>query len=53
MLEPILGPSSSEKVLVFLLAREQGYAREVEAALEDVSRGAGRVRRHPSPAAGA
>lgn len=29
MLEPILGSSSSEKVLVFLLAREQGYAREI------------------------
>ena len=29
MLEPILGSSSSEKVLIFLAAREQGYAREI------------------------
>jgi hypothetical protein len=29
MLAPILGSGSSEKVLVFLFAREQGYAREI------------------------
>ena len=29
MLEPILGSSSSEKVLMFLFARDQGYAREI------------------------
>jgi predicted transcriptional regulator len=29
MLEPILGSSSSEKVLMFLLARDEGYAREI------------------------
>ena len=29
MLEPILGFESSERVLIFILAREQGYAREV------------------------
>jgi hypothetical protein len=29
MLEPILGSISKERVLVYLLAREQGYAREV------------------------
>lgn len=29
MLETILGSSSSEKVLMFLFARDQGYAREI------------------------
>lgn len=29
MLETILGSSSSEKVLIFLFARDQGYAREI------------------------
>lgn len=29
MLEPILGTESSERVLIFILAREQGYAREI------------------------
>ncbi len=29
MLEPLLGSTSSEKVLVFLLAREEGYPREI------------------------
>jgi hypothetical protein len=29
MLEAILGSSSSEKVLVFLVARDEGYAREI------------------------
>ena len=29
MLEPILGSESSERVLVFILAREKGYAREI------------------------
>lgn len=29
MLEPIVGSSSSERVLIFLLAREEGYAREI------------------------
>jgi len=29
MLEPILGSSSGEKVLMFLFARDQGYAREI------------------------
>ena len=29
MLEPILGSISKERVLLFLLAREQGYAREI------------------------
>jgi len=29
MIEAIVGSASSEKVLIFLLAREQGYAREI------------------------
>ncbi len=29
MIEPILGSASSERVLMFLLARDQGYAREI------------------------
>jgi hypothetical protein len=29
MLETILGSSSSEKVLIFLFAHEEGYAREI------------------------
>ena len=29
MLEAILGSSSSERVLMFILAREEGYAREI------------------------
>ena len=29
MLEPILGSVNSERVLLYLLAREQGYAREI------------------------
>ncbi len=29
MLEPILGSVSSERVLIFLLARNEGYAREI------------------------
>ncbi|MDD5287127.1 MAG: winged helix-turn-helix domain-containing protein [Desulfuromonadaceae bacterium] len=29
MLEPLLGSISSERVLVFLAAREEGYAREI------------------------
>lgn len=29
MLEPILGSTNAERVLVFLLAREEGYAREM------------------------
>lgn len=29
MLETILGSSSSEKVLMFLFARDEGYAREI------------------------
>jgi len=29
MLEPIVGSSSSEKVMMFLLARQEGYAREI------------------------
>jgi hypothetical protein len=29
MIETILGSSSSEKVLMFLFARDQGYAREI------------------------
>lgn len=29
MIEPILGSSGSEKVLMFLLARKEGYAREI------------------------
>jgi hypothetical protein len=29
MLEPILGSLSSERVLLFILAKEEGYAREI------------------------
>ncbi len=29
MLEPLLGSKSSEKVLIFIAAREEGYAREI------------------------
>jgi predicted transcriptional regulator len=29
MLEPILGSLSCERVLVFILARKEGYAREI------------------------
>jgi hypothetical protein len=29
MLEPILGSLSSERVLLYLLVREEGYAREI------------------------
>lgn len=29
MLEPILGSAAREKVLLFILARENGYAREI------------------------
>ena len=29
MLEPILGSTSSERVLIFVLARKEGYAREI------------------------
>ena len=29
MLEPIVGSTSSEKVMMFLLARREGYAREI------------------------
>jgi DNA-binding MarR family transcriptional regulator len=29
MLEPILGSLSSERVLVFILARKEGYARQI------------------------
>ncbi len=29
MLEPILGSTSSERVLIFLFAREEGYPREI------------------------
>lgn len=29
MLEPILGSLSSERVLLFILARKEGYAREI------------------------
>ena len=29
MLEPLLGSDSSERVLVFILARDQGYAAEI------------------------
>ena len=29
MLEPILGSTSSERVLMYLLARREGYAREI------------------------
>jgi hypothetical protein len=29
MLEPLLGTENSERVLIFLLTREEGYAREI------------------------
>lgn len=29
MLEPLLGSISAERVLIFILAREEGYAREI------------------------
>lgn len=29
MLEPILGSKNAERVLLFILARQQGYAREI------------------------
>lgn len=29
MLEPILGSKNAERVLLFILARDQGYAREI------------------------
>ncbi len=29
MLEPILGSANSERVLIFITAREEGYAREI------------------------
>lgn len=29
MLEPLLGSATAEKVLIFLLARSEGYAREI------------------------
>lgn len=29
MIEPILGSTNAERVLLFLLAREQGYTREI------------------------
>jgi predicted transcriptional regulator len=29
MLEPILGSTNSERVLIYILAREEGYAREI------------------------
>ena len=29
MLEPILGSESSERVLIFIIARDQGYATEI------------------------
>lgn len=29
MLEPLLGSKNAERVLMFMLAREQGYAREI------------------------
>ena len=29
MLEPILGSKNAERVLMFILARDQGYAREI------------------------
>jgi predicted transcriptional regulator len=29
MLEPLLGSTNSERVLMFILTREQGYAREI------------------------
>ena len=29
MIEPILGPRNAERVLMFILARDQGYTREI------------------------
>jgi len=29
VLEPLLGPANSERVLVYILARDQGYTREI------------------------
>lgn len=29
MIKPIVGSSSSEKVMIFLIARQEGYAREI------------------------
>lgn len=29
MLEPLLGSTSAERVLIFILAREEGYARDI------------------------
>lgn len=29
MLEPLLGSTNAERVLIFILSREQGYAREI------------------------
>lgn len=29
MLEPLLGSKNAERVLIFILAREEGYAREI------------------------
>lgn len=34
MLKPILGSVSSERVLVFILARNEGYAREISRFFE-------------------
>lgn len=42
MLEPILGSKSIERVLIFILAREEGYAREIarffESALDPIQK---------------
>jgi hypothetical protein len=29
MLEPLLGSTNAERVLIFILARNEGYAREI------------------------
>jgi predicted transcriptional regulator len=34
MLEPILGSKNAERVLIFILARNQGYAREISQFFE-------------------
>jgi len=34
MLEPILGSKNAERVLIFILAREQGYASEISKYFE-------------------
>lgn len=34
MLEPLFGNISKERILIFLFAREKGYAREIAAAFE-------------------